>query len=529
MMDIAPDLVASWLLLLVGVPLLAGGLLILLGHRYRLQTVIMFAVLVAMLLASIYLLVYTSDGSVLAHGTANWIPGVAIPFAVDTFSALILVTASILALTCTWFATAAGLHKEKFFGALVMILMTGVFGAVLTADIFNFFVFIEVMLLPSYGLYALSVNRHSPAKRIDGLRLYISANLLASTTLLAGVAFVYGTTGTVNMGELAGMAQEQPGVVIAAGVIMIAMGTKAAVFPVHTWLTRTYNYTSPAITALFSGLHTKVGVYLIYRVYSVLFDGDSRYLWIGVVAFSLTMFLGVMGAVGETHSRSILVFHMVSQLGYILMGVALFSTLGLTAGIYYLVHNMLVKTSLFLSTGAVEVRYGSRDLGGVTGVAKREPIIAIAFFISALSMAGIPPFSGFVAKATLMVATWEAGRIIALAVMVIVSIITLLSMLKIWGGMFWGDEENDTHPTDGSDPDVVEISDSIFVGTVATEVKADPKTGRRIGFWLAAPTVILAILTTLLGVGAEVLLSLSETAAEGLLDTSTYVEAVLNT
>lgn len=519
--------------LFAGIPLLTGGVTVLLRNYHRVQQVLLYLTLVLALIGAGYLIWATSGGEVIAHGTAAWPFGIAIPFVADMFSAIMLLTTTVLALACTWFSSATGFAQDRYFAPLVAILMSGVYGAVLTADIFNFFVFLEVMLLPSYGLYAIAVAKHAHGGRIDGMRLFISANLLASTVLLVGIGFVYGTAGTVNLAQLAGAAAEDDLVAVASAVVLVAMAMKASVFPVHTWLARTYPYTSPATTALFSGIHSKVGVYIIYRLYAVIFDGDSRWLLIGIVAFSLTMLIGVLGAVGENHSRSILVFHMVSQIGYILIGAAVFSELGITAGIFYLVHNMIAKTGLFLATGAVEVRYGSGELGVVTGMAKREPVIAVAFMVSALSLAGIPPFAGFVAKASLMWGTWEAGHYFVVILMAIVSIITLISMLKIWSNMFWGDEKEESKA-----PSTVEGTEIDVAVVTATDTDVDNEDGQvavleeketgRIGPWLAAPAVLLAALSLGLGLGAEVLLDWANTAAQGLIDTSTYVEAVMN-
>ena len=525
-LGLAPGTVAAMLPLFVAVPLLTAGLLIIFRKVTWLQPVALFTVLGASLVGAVLLMVEFADGSAAAHGVGDFPFGVTIPFAADMFTALMLTTTAILAVTCSWFAVASGFGREPFFAPLVLVLMTGVYGALLTADIFNFFVFIEVMLLPSYGLYAITIHRRGGDLMSSAMRLYIAANLFASTMLLAGVGLVYATAGTVNLAQLAGAAANDPTVAIAMAVVMLAMLTKAAVVPMHSWLARTYAYTSPAITALFSGLHTKVGVYAIYRFYAVIFDGDTRFLWILVVLFTLTMLIGVLGAVGEKTTRSILVFHMVSQLGYILMGVALFTELGLTAGIFYLVHHMLVKASLFLSTGAVEVQYGTGELGKVTDIVRREPLIAIAFFAAALSLAGIPPFSGFVAKFSLMLGTWEASQYIALAVMVVVSLITLLSMLKIWGGMFWGDPKTPVpDPSAGQDPDG---EGATLGGGVAlqTRTDVDHDAKHRINGWLAAPAVILALITLALGIGGEFLLGWAETAAHNLMDTSTYVNAV---
>ncbi len=495
---------AAMLPLLVGIPLFTAGALLAIGDRRRLLTATMFAVLVGSTAAGVALVATLADGDALAHGVGGWPAGIAIPFAADLLTALMLTVTGLLSVTCVWFAVVSGRAESRFFAPLVLVLLSGVNGALLTADLFNLFVFIEVMLLPSYGLFVIATPERAPLRQIAGARLYVTINLLTSTVFLAGVGFVYGTAGTVNLAELAGAAQRDDGVAIAVAVCLFALGIKASVVPVHGWLARAYPATSPAITALFSGLHTKVAIYAIYRVYAVVFDGDARFLWIGVALFSATMVIGVLGAVGENSTRSILAFHMVSQIGYILLGVALFTELGLTAGIFYLLHHMIVKASLFLSTGAIEVRYGTGQLGKLSAIARREPLIAVAFFVAALSLAGLPPFSGFVAKLTLITASWDADQVVAAVIMLVVSLVTLLSMLKIWSGVFWG-----AAPTSGeSEPPVASVR------------------GSRIGLALAAPAVLLALVTLGLGLGGELLLGLSETAAQGLLDPTAYLEAV---
>ena len=151
------------------------------------------------------------------------------------------------------------------------MLVGGVNGALLTADLFNLFVFIEVMLLPSYGLFVLSANRREPLRRVDGARLYVTLNLLTSTILVAGIGFVYGVTGTVNLAVLAGAAAEDDRAALAAALILFALSIKASVVPMHGWLAKAYPATSPAVTALFAALHTKVALYAIFRVYSVVY------------------------------------------------------------------------------------------------------------------------------------------------------------------------------------------------------------------------------------------------------------------
>ncbi|MCK9868553.1 monovalent cation/H+ antiporter subunit D family protein [Nocardiopsis dassonvillei] len=496
---------------LVAVPLLGAALLVLPLARAAARALFLGTSAFA-LAAGVVLLWATREGQVHAHQVGLWPAGVAIPFAADTFSALMITTTALLVLVCSAFAVATGEADRRFFPSLVLVLSAGVYGALLTGDLFNLFVFVEVMLLPSYGLMAIA----GTLRGLRGGRTYVAVNLLTSTVFLAGVALVYGAAGTVQLGELAGAAQESPVVAVAMGVVLLAMSVKAAVVPVHGWLARTYTAPSPAVTALFSGLHTKVAVYAIYRLYAVVFGGESSLLWVGLVLFGATMLVGVLGAVGENTTRSILVFHMVSQIGYILLGVALFTELGLMAGIFYLVHHMVVKASLFLSTGAIEHVHGTGVLDRLGGLARREPLLALAFLGAALSLAGLPPFSGFVAKLTLVAAAFADGQWVVAALAVAVSLITLMSMLKIWGSVFWGPDPDSGPEHGGGRP----------VGGAATATAAPAATRMRAG--LVLPAVALTGVTLCVGLGAQVLLDLSAQAAAHLLDTSTYVEAVTN-
>ncbi|ASO21645.1 multicomponent Na+:H+ antiporter subunit D [Actinoalloteichus hoggarensis] len=507
---------AALLPLVVMVPLISAALLAAVPGPRWLRGVLLLAPNLGALAAGVLLIQATADGSVYAHGIALWQDGIAIPFVVDVFSALMVTTTALLTVTCSAFAIATGEDRARFFGSLVLVLSAGVYGALLTGDLFNLFVFIEVMLLPSYGLLAMA----GALRSLRGGRIYVTVNLLTSTIFLAGVALVYGVAGTVHLGELIGAARESPLVAAAMAVVLLALSIKAAVVPVHGWLARTYPATSPAVTALFSGLHTKVAIYAIYRLYALLFEGDATYLWIGLVAFTVTMAIGVLGAVGENTTRSILVFHMISQIGYILLGVALFTPLGLMAGIFYLIHHMIVKASLFLSTGAIENAYGTSRLDRLGGIARREPILALVFMGAALSLAGLPPFSGFVAKLTLVSATFEAGQWIVAAVAVAVSLITLMSMLKIWGGPFWGTEPDSDGRSDR------EVRSGSAPGGVSAPARptVQPKVRPAVLF----PALVLTTATLCIGLGAEVLLDLSAQAASGLLDPAAYLEAVTN-
>ena len=530
--------------LFVGAPILVGGALLAVPRHHRLRQVLGMGSLIAMLVGSMLLVAATADGTVLAHQVALWPGGIAIPFVADTFSSLVLTVTAILATVSFQYMIASGEARSPSIASLVLILAGGVAGALLTADLFNLFVFIEVMLLPSYGLLVILSRRGE----MGGARLYVTVNLLASTLFLAGVGLIYAVQGTVNLAELAG-AGDDPATAVATAVCLGAIAVKAAVFPVHGWLARTYTVPSPAVTALFSGLHTKVAIYIIYRIYSVVFEGEATWLIVALVITSLSMVIGVMGAMGESTMRAVLVFHMVSQIGYILIGVGLFTQLGLTAGIFYLLHHMIVKASLFLSTGAIEQTYGTGRLDHLGGLRTREPLITVAFVIAALSLAGLPPFSGFVAKFSLILASIEAGAFAVGLIALVVSLFTLLSMLKIWASVFNGkrsahieryaaeararereklldDEYVDERTVADEAARAIEHNDPPR-GATTTEDDPHDHRGTRIPVALAIPSLILAAITVSLGLGAEFLLGLSAQAAAGLLDTTAYVQAVL--
>lgn len=529
--------------LLVGVPLLVAGVTFALPSQHRLRQVIGVVTLLGMLAASILLLVLTADGSVLVHQVGIWPIGIAIPFAVDTFSALLLVVSSIITLVSVQYLIATGQAREASSIPLVLVLAGGVSGAFVTADLFNLFVFVEVMLLPSYGLLLVLSRRGSVA----GARLFVTVNLLASTLFLAGVGLVYAVTGTVNLGELAGAASD-PAVAFAVAIMLSGIAIKAAVFPVHGWLTRTYTTATPAVTALFSAIHTKAAVYVIYRVYAVVVDGAEAWQPVLLAIALVTAVVGAAAALGERSIRSLLVFQMVSGIGVILIGVALFTPLALTAAIAYMIHHMLSKGALLLTSGAIEDTYGTGRLDELGGLRTREPLITAAFVVGSLSLVGLPPFSGFVAKVAVVLGAAEAELPLVAVVVLAVSALALVAVLLIWASVFNGRRhariehlaaaQRIRRRTGLFDDDAVdeqaverEVDDALERHEPAPgrHDGDDPHDhrGTRIPVRVALPAVQLAVLVVCLGLGGELLLSLSETAAAGLVDTTAYVEGVL--
>lgn len=489
---------ASLLPLLVAVPLAVAGLLVALRLPPRVRIASLLAVVGAQFVSGVALLAVAGGGTVLSTRVGGWSPLVAIPFTVDALAAMMVTMMTLVALVVIPFAIRVGAASEPFFAPLVLLLMAGVVGAVLTGDLFNLFVFIEVMLLPSYALMILARRGQGKRMQVTATRIYITVNLTTSSIMLIGIAILHASLGGVGFTWLLGRGADTPAAALGSALVLLALCVKAAVVPGHGWLGRTYPHMSPTMSALFSGLHTKVAVYAVFRMHSVLFGGGAQWTTLGLVLFATSMVVGALAAIGETDARAVLSLHMVSQIGYVLLGLAVHTPAALAAAVFYLVHNVISKASLFLSTGAVETAYGRHGLGEVSGLLRRERLTALAFFPASMSLAGLPPMSGFLAKLALIVAAFAAGQWAAGVVALVASLLTLMSMLKLWGAMFLGEPAPDQGEDDGP----------------------------RIGWSLIWPALVLTVLSGLLGICGAFFYPVAQTAAHQLLDPSLVVGAV---
>lgn len=452
-------------------------------------------------LAGGWLFSYTMTHGTIAHSVGLYVGGVAIPFAADQFSAIMIITASIVAFAANWFAIVVGETKAQFYPALTLMLLTGVMEALLTADLFNFFVFIEVMLLPSYGLLAMT----GTWARLSSGRAFVLVNLATSTLLLIGVVIVYGVTGSVNIAVLHQAAAGNGPATVALGIVVVAMVVKAGVFPVHTWLPRTYPQSSASVMALFSGLHTKVAVYILFRIYVVIFDLSPRWVWVIIVFSVLSMLVGSFAGLAENSMRRVLAYQMVTGMPFILVMLAFAAqgnSLALAAGIFYMLHHMITVGALILTAGAVEETYGKDLLSKLSGVARRDPLVAAVFAAGAFSVVGFPPFSGLWGKVLIVFSIAEAGSGAAwlvITTMIIASFVAFLAMLRIWRKVFWGPGMNKQRiPED-----------------------------MRIPLARIAPATLLIIISFGMFLFAGPLVSATQSAAASLIDVPSYVAATL--
>lgn len=451
------------------------------------------------LLMGVWLYGYTRDNGTISHVIGLYQGGVGISFVADAFSAAMIVTTMIVALMSNWFAIAVGETQSRYYAPLSLVLVTGVSGALLTADLFNFFVMIEVMLLPSYGLIAMTGTRH----RLLSARMFVLVNLAASTMLLLGVGYLYAVTGAVNLAALQGVAAGGGPATVTAGIVVIAIAAKAGVFPVYTWLPRTYPSTSAAVMGLFSGLHTKVAVYMLFRIWVVLFDMDPRWNTLLIVVMVISMIIGGYAGLAESTMRRVLAYQMVNGMPLILIMLAFTqdnARYALAAGLLYTLHHMITIAALVLNSGAIEETYGTGTMAKLSGIARRDPWTSAVFVAGAFSIVGFPPFSGLFGKVTVVMAAATAGdwrSWVAITAIIVASFGALLSMMRMWQRVFWG------RPMQNY-PEALNV---------------------RVGFML--PSAVLMVMSLCMFIFGGEMWEITTTAVDDLLNVDAYTSAAL--
>lgn len=482
-------------------PLLGAALSILAWGAVRAQRIIALTSVVAVTAVSARLVYERFDGSILVSNISGWAPPFGIAIVVDLFSAVMVLLAGVTTLaTVVYSATSVGPERKNFgYYPLLLTLLMGVNGAFTTGDLFNLYVWFEVMLMSSFVLMALGKDR----AQIEGALKYVILNLFSSALFLIAVGLAYGAYGTLNFADLAQSfrASAHGAEALVALLLLIAFGIKAAAFPLFAWLPTSYHNPPIAVSALFAGLLTKVGVYALIRVMTLFFGGSATlFLAITTVAL-LTMIVGVLGAVAQSDTKRILSFHIVSQIGYMLLGLGIATPLAVAAAVFYIAHHIIVKANLFLIVGVAERLTGSSRLERSGGLAKRAPWLAALFLIPALSLAGIPPLSGFLAKFTILTGAARADAWGAVIISALVGILTLISMIKIWNEVFWKEI-----PADAPHVEPLSIRERVT---------------------LLPPMVMLVVLTISVTIFAPLLWTGAEIIAAQLIDPRPYISAVL--
>ena len=480
-------------------------------RRPRAHAAVSIAGAVVLLVCALLLTGRILEGGVVATQLGSWPAPFGITIVADLLSALMVLVAAVIGLAVFVYSTASvdSLRKAHGFYPLLHVLLMGVQGSFLAGDLFNLYVWFEVMLIASFVLLSLGGER----AQLEGTVKYVTLNLVSSSLFLAALGLLYGMMGTLNMADLAVKLRESPtpGLVTAPAALLLgAFAIKAAAFPVFFWLPPAYHTPPIAVSALFAGLLTKVGVYALLRAFTLVFVQDVAFTHgVILVVAALTMLTGVLGAASQMEFRRILAFHIISQIGYMLMGLGLFTTVGLAGTIFYVVHHIIVKTNLFLVAGMAARVSGTYELKALGGLYRTRPGLALLFLVPAFALAGMPPLSGFFAKLVLLRSGLDQGQYLVVATAALVSVLTLFSMTKIWAEAFWKErhEPEGAHGSHHPPPE-------------------DSEPRQRIPLAMLAPSAALALMTVTIGLLAGPAMSVSTRAAEQLVSIDAYVQAV---
>ncbi|MNW42100.1 Na(+)/H(+) antiporter subunit D [compost metagenome] len=483
----------------VVIPLLTGMVLIIFQRNIQLQRVLSLIALIVTSVISVLLMNQIKNDGIQTLQLGGWEAPFGISFVGDMFSALLLLATSIVSIGCLIYAfSSIGRKQEKlYFYPLFLFLITGVNGSFLTGDLFNLYVFFEVFLVASYVLITMGGEKRQLQESLK----YIFTNIISSAFFLIGVAYLYSMTGTLNLAHLSIRISEvgQDGLITTVAFLFLIVFALKAGLLLFFWLPGSYSVPPTAIAGIFAALLTKVGIYAMIRMFTLIFYHEPQitHLFIGILA-AVTMVLGGIGAIGYWDLRKILTYNVVISVGFIMAGLVSMTPAGMTGSIYYLIHDMLIKALVFLIGGTVIHIAGTSDLKQISGLIRHHPRLGWMFFIAALSMVGIPPLSGFLGKVFITKGTFESGYFWLGGIGLLASLFILYSMIKIFMNAFWGE-------------------------TILSE---EEEKGTTKGLLL--PIAFLTVASLTLGFGAEGIAGHVAQAAEELLNPSLYISAVFD-
>ncbi len=499
------------LVLPILVPICTAILAVFFRRRERLEHGMALVGALLQLLVALFLLATVVADGIVALWVGGWPAPYGICLVADNLSAvMVLITAVIHAAVTVYSRRDIDYEMVRTgYYPLLNMLTAAICGAFLTGDLFNLYVWFEVMLMASFGLLVMGQR---PCQ-LTGAVKYVAINLISTLLFITAIGLLYGLTGTLNMADLhlkVALVENTALLTATAMLLLVAFAIKAALFPLFFWLPASYHTLPVAVSAYFAGMLSKVGIYALLRMFTLVFPGGGITHSTLLVAAALTMLFGVVGAASQMEVRRILSFHIISQVGYMALGLALFTPLALAGAIVYLIHHIIVKANLFLVSGLIrQAGGGTLHLKRIGGLYREQGLVALAFFIPAFALAGFPPLSGFWAKLLIIRAALEIEQYGVAVLAAAVGLLTVLSMVKIWNEAFW-------KPSPGEAAVVL-----------ARSAGESPGAGRSISPWLLAPVLVLALATVVLGLSMEPVLRYALTAAAQLLEPQAYVNAVL--
>ncbi|QYA48819.1 Na+/H+ antiporter subunit D [Nosocomiicoccus ampullae] len=453
-----------------------------------------------MVIVSIFIVRRVYNNGVLVTNIGDWPAPFGISVVYDMLSAMLVLTTSIILFFVTIYSfQSIGVERERYFYHPMMLFMImGINGAFTTGDIFNMFVFFEVFLIASYVLLTIGSSR---IQLREGFK-YLIVNVISSNILVLGIGYLYSVVGSVNMADIQVKLSNYDGnlsvITLIGAVIMFVFLTKAAIFPLYFWLPDSYNAPPIPILAAFGALLTKVGVYALMRTYSLFFSLDFNYISTFLVVLSiLTIIIGSIGALASYDLKMVVIYNIIIAIGFIVIAVAMLDMDGMLGSIYYLIHDMIIKTALFLLVGFIIYRTGKVNAKEIHGLMSVHPVTGWFFFLAGLSLAGVPPFPGFFGKVYIVKSLFLNEYYISGIVILFSSLVILYSIMRLFIQVFFGAPANleDLKP-----------------------IKYDKLLFSAIG---------LVVVSIIFGLSADLLYPYFEMAAQTLTDPSIYSEYIM--
>lgn len=451
-----------------------------------------------LLLVGAVILLRVIDSGPFAQQAGSWAAPYGITLIADGLSATLVFLTGVVAVPAIVFARADTTEQEEHLGfhPLVHAMLAGVCGAFLTGDIFNMYVWFEVMLISTFGLLVIGGGKAC----LDGAMKYVGLNLIGTVAFIAGVGLLYGTTGSLNMADLHArlLGRADAPVLASAAFLIFAFSAKAALAPLHFWLPASYHTPSFTTSALFSALLTKVGVYALLRTFSLVFDIEGTPIRTTLLIFAIvSMFGGCLGALVMPSVRRVLGFTIIASIGAMVLGLVIGTPLAIAGAVFYVGQDIVVKAGLFFSAGTMRRLTGSELLERSGGLWRSHPVIALLFLIPALALAGMPPFSGFWPKLMLVRASLETNEGWLAFAILAMGLLTLIAVARIWAEVVWAPAHN---PEAGNTP---------------------------LPTAMLLPVATIAVLVVVIGVWAGPLVEGASAVAASIVDPTAYITAVL--
>lgn len=481
-------------ILLVVLPLLAAPVTALLPSG-RIAWMITFLVTLLCLLLAGQIFTDVVTGAAIHYELGGWAPPWGIAYEIDAFNALVALLICVIAFAVAlyaWDGVPRDIpeHKQPLFYAAFQLCFLGLLGMSLTGDLFNVFVFLEISSLSTYALISMGRSRQALTASFQ----YLILGTIGATFFLIGTGLAYAATGTLNMADLAArlpVSAQTRTVETALGFILVGMGLKAAMFPLHQWLPRAYTYAPIMVSAFLAGTATKVAVYVVgrvvYTIYSTAYAMQTLYDELLMIAGAMAVIYGAWQAMRQAHVKPLLAWSSLSQIGYFMLGFGLLSATGLMATMIHMFNHALIKTALFMAAGILLYQTGTLRISNLAGLAKRSRLAFWVIVIAGLSLIGVPGTVGFVGKWYLVLAAVELQAWWVVAVVLLGSAMAIVYVWKI-------------------------VETMVF----APEYKAPVVVNDVLSLSLLVPTVMLAALCIYLGIDTTTTIMAAESAVESM-------------